>query len=148
MQAIILIGIQATGKSSFYKENFFNSHIRISLDLFNTRNKENQFLEKCFELHASVVIDNTNPRVEDRQRYIKMAKANKYQVVGYYFQSKPKDALARNAKREGKARIPDAGVLSCYSKLELPNYGEGFNELFYVSIEDGDFKVSNWKNEV
>jgi len=40
MQIIIFIGIPASGKSSFYKELFFNSHIRISMDLLNTRNKE------------------------------------------------------------------------------------------------------------
>ena len=33
MEAIIFTGIQATGKSTFYKQNFFNSHVRISLDL-------------------------------------------------------------------------------------------------------------------
>jgi len=29
MQVIIFIGIQATGKSIFYKENFFDTHVRI-----------------------------------------------------------------------------------------------------------------------
>lgn len=30
MEAVLLIGVQATGKSSFYKERFFNTHIRIN----------------------------------------------------------------------------------------------------------------------
>ncbi|MBN1315005.1 MAG: hypothetical protein JXA42_06040 [Anaerolineales bacterium] len=38
MQAVIFIGIQATGKSTFFKERFFNTHVRISLDLLKTRN--------------------------------------------------------------------------------------------------------------
>jgi predicted kinase len=33
MQAVILVGIQAAGKSPFYRERFFGSHVRISLDL-------------------------------------------------------------------------------------------------------------------
>ncbi|MEL6944740.1 MAG: ATP-binding protein, partial [Bacteroidota bacterium] len=36
MQAILFIGIQASGKSTFYKERFFNTHVRISMDLLNT----------------------------------------------------------------------------------------------------------------
>ncbi len=40
MEMIIFTGIPASGKSSFYKELFFNSHLRISMDLLNTRNKE------------------------------------------------------------------------------------------------------------
>jgi len=49
MEGIIFIGIQASGKSTFYKERFFNTHVRISLDLLNTRNKENHFFDKCFQ---------------------------------------------------------------------------------------------------
>ena len=68
MQAIIFIGIQATGKSTFYKTNFFNSHIRLSMDLLNTRNKENRFLETCFHTQARFVVDNTNPTSEERKK--------------------------------------------------------------------------------
>lgn len=57
---IIFIGIPASGKSSLYKEFFFNSHIRISMDLLNTRNKEGKLLRYCFETQSKMVIDNTN----------------------------------------------------------------------------------------
>ena len=86
MDAIIFIGIQGSGKSTFYKDFFFNSHLRISLDLLNTRNKENQFIDKCIELHQKLVIDNTNPTIEERKKYIEKLKANKYKVIGYFFQ--------------------------------------------------------------
>jgi len=39
MEAIIFIGIQATGKSTFYKDNFFKTHIRINLDMLKTRKR-------------------------------------------------------------------------------------------------------------
>ena len=42
MEAIVFIGLQASGKSSFYKERFFSTHVRISLDLLRTRNRERQ----------------------------------------------------------------------------------------------------------
>lgn len=148
MQGIIFIGIQGSGKSTFYKNQFFNSHVRISLDLLNTRNKEEQLLSKCLELQQRVVIDNTNPTQSDRSKYIQQFKAKKYKVIGYYFKSNLKKSLARNAQRSGKARIPDVGVISTYKKLELPTFNEGFDELFYVEIIDNLFEIKPWKNEI
>ncbi len=148
MQAILFCGIQATGKSSFYKERFFNTHVRISLDLLNTRNKERQLLEWCLRMQAPFVVDNTNPSKVDRATYIRLAKENKFQVVGYYFQSKLEQSLERNAQREGKARISDVGVRSTYRQLQLPSMDEGFDELHFVQLENGLFVTQPWKDEV
>jgi hypothetical protein len=66
MEAVIFCGIQATGKTSFFKEKFFKTHIRISLDLLNTRNKEQTFIDTCLATQQRHVIDNTNPTREER----------------------------------------------------------------------------------
>lgn len=148
MEGIIFIGLQASGKSTYYKENFFNSHVRISLDLLNTRNKESKLLETCLGVQQKVVIDNTDPTQEDRAKYIEKFKAKKYKVIGYYFQSYLESSLRRNRQRTGKARIPDVGVFATHKKLELPKKEEGFDELFYIKIVDGEFVKSDWQNEV
>ena len=50
MEAIIFVGLPGSGKSSFYKERFFDSHVRISLDLLKTdldlpmKNEYSQFV--------------------------------------------------------------------------------------------------------
>lgn len=110
MEVVIFCGIQASGKSSFYKENFFNSHMRISLDLLNTRNRESLFMNMCYQTTMSFVVDNTNPTKEERKKYIKLAKENQAKVIGYYFQSKIEDAIARNKQRQGKAYIPEIAI--------------------------------------
>lgn len=148
MELVIFIGIQATGKSSFFKERFFNSHVRISLDLLNTRNKEKRFIDTCFSVHQKFVVDNTNPQKTDRLRYIEQAKTNKYKVIGYYFQSKLDACLERNSKRKGKECIPEVGVKATFNKLELPYYNEGFDELYYVELKNGNFEVKEWNNEI
>lgn len=148
MQAIIFTGIQATGKSTFYKTHFFNSHVRISLDLLNTRNRENRFLETCISTQTQFVVDNTNPSIEDRKKYIQLAKEKKYEVVGYYFSSSIEDALERNNQREGKERIPEVGVRGCYNRLEIPSLEEGFDKLYFVRLVDDKFMVEDWRNEV
>src|SRR5512137_2137686 len=87
-QAVILIGVQATGKSTFFKERFADTHVRINLDMLKTRPREKIILEACFESGQSFVVDNTNPTVEDRQRYIVPAKEAHFEVIGYYFESR------------------------------------------------------------
>ena len=148
MQAIIFIGIQATGKSTFYKDNFFNSHVRISMDLLNTRNKENQFISTCIQTHSKFVIDNTNPTAEERKKYIELAKQNRYEIVGYYFSSSLADAIKRNNLRTGKEKIPEVGIRGCSNKLEIPKMKEGFDKLFFVKLTDGGFIIENWKDEI
>ena len=148
MQAIIFIGIQASGKSTFYVEHFFDTHMRISMDLLNTRNKETQFLQKCLDLQQSVVIDNTNPTKADRERYIRLFKENNYEVVGYYFQSVISDAMKRNERREGKKKIPELGISATYKKLELPSYEEGFDQLYYVTLGEAVFNIEKWQDEI
>ena len=148
MQAIIFIGIQASGKSSFYKINFFNSHVRLSMDLLNTRNKENQFLSTCFRTQARFVVDNTNPTLEERKKYIALAKENKYEVIGYYFSSSIDEALKRNSARAGKEKVPDLGIKGCYRKLEIPTSKEGYDKLYFVRIINDEFIVEDWKDEI
>jgi predicted kinase len=142
------MGIQASGKSTYYKSKFFNTHFRLSLDLLKTRNKENQFLDKCIELQQRVVIDNTNPTKSERKFYIEKFKSAKYKIVGYYFKSSVNDSLQRNNLRSGKERIKDVGILSTFKKLEIPSIDEGFDELYYVEIIKNNFEIKEWKNEI
>lgn len=148
MEAVIFCGIQATGKTTFFKERFFRTHAYISLDQLNTRNKESKFIETCINTAHPFVIDNTNPTPEDRKRYIDIARANKFRVIGYYFQSKVADALARNDQRTGKEKIPEVGILSAYNRLVLPSLKEGFDELYYVTMENNVFTINEWFDEV
>ena len=98
MQAIIFVGIQASGKSTFYSQRFFQTHIRINLDMLKTRHREKRLLETCLEIAQSFVVDNTNPTPEDRKRYIEPSKKQGFDIIGYYFESKIADSIQRNQK--------------------------------------------------
>lgn len=142
MQAIIFMGIQASGKTTFYKNNFMNTHLRISLDQLRTRNREKSILDCCIETKTLVVIDNTNPTRKDRERYIEELKKAGYQIIGYYFESTLRDALARNENRIGKAKIPAVGIMSTIKKFEVPSISEGFELIYKVVIADNEFQVT------
>ncbi len=148
MEAVIFVGIQASGKSSFYKEKFFDTHIRINLDMLGTRNREKILLNACLEAKQKFVFDKTNLTIEERKSIISEIKKHKFKVIGYYFQSKLEDCLERNEQREGKAKIPEKGLLAAFKRLEIPKLEEGFDGLFYVKIEDGKFVIEEWKDEV
>ncbi len=148
MQAIIFTGIQASGKSTYYYQNFFNSHVRMCMDLLNTRNKENKFLETCLETQSRFVVDNTNPSQEERKKYINLAKKHKYEVIGYYFSCSLEEAISRNSFRRGKEKIPDIGIKGCYSKLEIPKIEEGFDKLYFINLIDNKFTIKEWNHEI
>jgi predicted kinase len=149
METVILIGIQATGKSSFYKQKFFRSHMHINLDMLKTRTREDILIEACIRAKQPYVIDNTNVTIEERKKYIDTSKAAGFSVIGYYFQSNIKDAIVRNESRIGKEYIPQKGIAYTYNKLIIPSYGEGFDKLYYVNInEQNNFVVEEWENEL
>ena len=148
MEAVVFVGIQASGKTSFYRERFFDTHLRINLDMLKTRRREQIFLRACIEAEQPFVVDNTNPSARERARYIEPAREVGFRVVGYYFSPHPKEALVRNARRTGKARIPEKGILGTYNRLRPPDFEEGFDVLYRVRIDEkGRFVVEGWSDE-
>jgi predicted kinase len=149
MELIIFIGLQATGKSSFYRTGFDRTHVRINLDMLKTRHRERRLLETCLEIRQACVIDNTNPSRADRARYIEPARAMGFSIIGYYFQSMLSEALVRNAARSAAERIPDQGLRGSLGRLERPSYAEGFTRLHYVHFDGcGGFQVEDWRDDL
>lgn len=147
MEAVLLIGIQASGKSTFYRERFFDTHVRLNLDMLRTRNRERMLLQACISAQQPFVVDNTNPLSAERARYIEPARAAGFRVIGYFFEPNPRAAAARNeARAEGK-RIPRAGLFGTLKKLERPRREEGFDELYSVDAQEGQFIVTEYPKE-
>ena len=148
MELILFIGIPASGKSAFYKERFFNTHIRVSLDLLNTRSKERKLIDLAYGTQSKLVIDNTNVTADERIAYIEQAKINGYVVTGYYFSSAIRECLSRNRHRTGKDRISDRGLLAKYNALEQPELSEGFDTLYFVKMAGRTFIIEPFLKEV
>lgn len=138
MEAVILIGVQGSGKTTFYRENFFHTHVRLSLDLLHTRHRQSVLLDACLATQQRFVIDNTNSLRSEREVYIAAAKAAQFQVVAYYFETSLEAALKRNSQRTGKQLIPEKGVVATFRRLEPPRFEEGFDQLFRVRIGPGN----------
>lgn len=140
MQAVIFVGIQGSGKSSFYRERFFETHVRINLDMLKTRYRERLLLDACIAAKQPFVVDNTNVRAAERATYVVPARAAGFRIIGYYFRSDLRAALWRNKQRENVVPVP--GVIGTWKRLQPPSPDDGFDEIWSVDLtEAGEFLV-------
>jgi predicted kinase len=143
MEAVILVGVQGAGKSTFYRERFFDTHVRINLDMLRTRKREQELLNACLDAGQSFVVDNTNPQASDRARYVAAARAKGFRVIAYFFDVPLRDAMHRNNQRKLRQKIPAIAVAGTHKKIEPPRKAEGFDQIFTVQVaEPGGFVVT------
>jgi predicted kinase len=142
VQAVILCGLQGSGKTTLYRDRFLETHARISMDLLRTRAREAAFLRVCLETRMPFVVDNTNPTAVDRARYVAPALAAGFSVVGYLVEVDFGLAAGRNAARAGRARVVDAGLRDVARRFVRPAPEEGFAELWHATATpDGGWRV-------
>ena len=152
-ELVLFIGLQGSGKTSFYRARFADSHDLVSKDHFpNNRNparRQRQLMEEALGTGRSVVVDNTNPTVQELAELIALARSFGAAVVGYYFESRLADCLERNRQRDGKARVPVVALYATRKRLCRPSPSEGFDRLYFVRLlSDGKFDVLDWCAEV
>jgi predicted kinase len=142
MDAIVFCGIQGSGKSTFYRDRFFHTHVRLNLDQLRTRNREDILLHACLAAQQPFVADNTNATVEARQRYCRLAHAAGYRCSVYYFHATVDEAIRRNADRPAEQQVPDIAIRGTFNKLQPPTRQEGFDAAYRVTVgHDGRFIV-------
>ena len=141
-EAVIFVGVQGAGKSTFYRERFFDTHVRINLDMLRTRRREQLLFEACLEAGQSFVVDNTNPTPADRARYVAPARERGFRVIAYLFDVSLHDAMRRNQQRLGALKIPAPGVAGTFRRIQPPTVEEGFDCVYTVRVaEEKRFEV-------
>lgn len=148
MECVILIGLPASGKSTFFRERFAATHDHVSQDLFRNNPKpqrrQEYLIAESLASGRSVVVDNTNPSAAIRAPLIAIAKKHGAEITGYFFVTEAGDALRRNRTRQGWERVPDVAIFTARKRLEPPTAAEGFDRLFAVRMNEADrtFEVS------
>ncbi len=142
MEAIVLCGVQGSGKTTLYRDRWLETHVRISMDLLRTRNREAELLELCLRTRQPFVVDNTNPAPADRRRYVEPARAAGFRTAAYLVEVDPADARGRNAERDAKRRVPDAGLRGTARRLIRPAPEEGFDEVWHATAApEGGWRI-------
>ena len=100
---IVLIGFQASTKSTFASEILQRVENVVILSKDAEKNKKSDYLLQLAEKHLLegkvVIIDNTNLTVESRKPYIELGKRLKIKVDARYFKSSIEDCQIRHLKR-------------------------------------------------
>ena len=137
LELLIFVGLQAAGKSTYYRNHLAATHVHVSKDLMtNVRDKDarqQKLIGGALRAGRSVAVDNTNPTPLSRAPLIALGHSLGAQVVGVFFETIVKDAVARNRVREGKARVPDVAIYVAAKKLVVPTLEEGFDEVRVIA---------------
>src|SRR5919109_315533 len=146
MDLVGFVGLQGSGKSAFYSSRYAGTHVHVSKDLFpcHSRQKSERQLrqiEQALATGRSVVVDNTNARRADRASLVQVAKRYGARTVAVHFLASVGEALGRNRKREGSARVPDVAIFTTAKRLEPPMQEEGFDEVIRVRLGEGGFEL-------
>src|SRR5215470_11071615 len=122
MQAVVLVGLPGSGKSTFFRQRFAATHVHVSRDNFrNARNpsrRQAALIEEALMAGRDVVVDNTNLRISDRAAITEVARRHGAEVVAYFFEPDVAACRARNRGREGRARVPDVAIYAGAKRLE------------------------------
>jgi predicted kinase len=133
MALILLIGLQAAGKTTFYQQRLADSYIPISMELLRNNphpaRRQALLIEQTLRAGQSVVLDNTNPTAEVRAPLSALGKQYEYAVIGYYFPPDVAASLKRNAARGDNAMVPPVLIYAKRKKLQPPSHAEGFDAL-------------------
>ena len=144
-ELVVFTGLQASGKTSFYRDRFAATHVHISKDAWpSVRNKDERqrrLLHEHLRAGRSVVVDNTNPTPAEREPLIAIGRALGAHISSYSFIVTVAEALRRNAGRQGRARIVDVGIYTIAKRLVPPGPEEGFDQRFEVRLTDMGFTV-------
>lgn len=142
----IFVGLQGSGKSTFFRERLAATHLWVSKDRMRNRRDRAQrqgvLIEQALREGRAVAVDNTHPRRADRAELIALGRAHRARVVGYFFDADKASCLARNALRVGRERVPDVALHVAAARLEPPTLDEGFDRLYRVRLVEGGFEVS------
>jgi predicted kinase len=136
-ELIVFVGLQAAGKSTYYHTHFAATHVHVSKDLMpharDRETKQRAQIEKALSEGRSVVVDNTSPTAALRAPLIDIGRRYGARVMACFFDVPPRTAIARNASREGRARVPNVAIFTTLKKLAPPTVEEGFDEVRVIA---------------
>ena len=135
MKVIILKGIQASGKSTWAKAKIAEdpSFVRINKDeiriLLGTDGKpcgnekmvcnyRDDFIKESLSNGLNVIVDDTNFNPFHEETIRNIASAYSATVEIKWFKIPLKEAIERDSKREGSARIGKFAIINTYNKYK------------------------------
>jgi len=144
----VLVGLQASGKTTFAGRLAARGYVVVSKDAFpNARRPQRRQLRLvagALVAGCDVVVDNTNPSPAEWAPLVGLAREHGAAPVAYWFPPDAAGSWRRNAAREGRERVPEAGLRATLARLRRPATSDGFAAVRSVSFDGaGGFVVGD-----
>ncbi|XP_071958472.1 bifunctional polynucleotide phosphatase/kinase-like [Antedon mediterranea] len=141
MEVIVLVGSPASGKSTFVATHLSkHNYVHVNRDMLGSWQKCVAECSKALKSGKSVVIDNTNPDVESRKRYISCANSASVAcrcfvfatTITHCFHNERFRQLTQTSSQH--APLTDMIFHSYKNKFVYPTVCEGFQEVLDVNF--------------
>ncbi|XP_072281621.1 bifunctional polynucleotide phosphatase/kinase isoform X2 [Pyxicephalus adspersus] len=138
-EVVVTVGFPGAGKSTFIKEYLLpKGYAYANRDTLGTWQKCVSACEEALRNGQSIVIDNTNPDVESRGRYINCAQKAGVPARCFLFTASIEQSKHNNRFREmtckGHVSINDMVINSYKNKYMAPSLNEGFSEILKINF--------------
>lgn len=149
-EVIVFVGSPAAGKSLFVRKHLVpHGYVHINRDVLKTWQKCVKATEEAVKQGKSVAIDNTNPDIESRQRYVAVAKAAgitcRCFVMNISLDHAHHNERFRELTDKSHQVINDMVFNTYRSKFQEPTLNEGFKEIIRVNFVP-EFNSPNMKS--
>ena len=135
-----MVGGPGSGKSTFCTTHLPN-YVRVNRDTLKTKEKCYKVADQQLSQGKSVVIDNTNPKKEDRNYFIGLAKKHGVKVRCFEMLT-PKDIcfhndyqrVANDQRKHLSGKAGSIPIHTFFKYKEEPQVNEGFYEVNKVNF--------------
>lgn len=133
-EIIIMVGFPGSGKSFISKEISTKYNYKIvNQDTLKSKEKCLDYINKYIKESKSIIIDQTNPDINTRKKWIDLAKKNSYTLTVILMKTSRELSKHNNYYRyltTGKNLVPEIAYRIYNSKFQSPELNEGIDRIF------------------
>ncbi|XP_046581207.1 uncharacterized protein F21D5.5-like [Haliotis rubra] len=139
-EVVLMVGPPACGKSTLRKQYLEkNGYVTVNRDTMGTVEKCIKAAKEALSSGKSVVVDNTNPSVDARSRFIALAEDEGIPCRCFWMQTSPEVYNHLNLVRQNQTngevrRIPGVGYAVFKKNFQAPTKDEGFSEILKIDF--------------